>query len=339
MRIVHFSDLHIGQDIANYVSPRIDGFAAAEYESLRQLTIAGNRRAVSSRATVPLAGTPVCVVSGDLSARGDPQELTNAFTFLMSELVGAFGAEPVGLHYKDRSLNLILGNHDIWGGQSSLLAWFRSDAKKQKAAALFNNHDGMFPWKIHAKRPQDYFDVGTLRIRGYMLDSTLPGLGNVFARGRVSQSNLDRLRECVLKDEVVDKDASNIEQCLRILVMHHPVETAKRYWINMILENASAVKRTLLELKFGLVLTGHIHERDIREISPGLFQCTSGSSSQTERERRSELSFFGYEVTAGGSMGSNYCTVTVTPFVRAGFQGVPFMPQVAKTLNVSVVAV
>lgn len=281
LRIVHISDLHVGQKFVENVPPiLIHGFSATSRFSMERLEehASFNNNSGGTNCAV------CCIVSGDLTAFGDGQEFENAITYLGQ----GHGARGLGLKYHSpKRWDGVLGNHDIWGGGSSLTAWFCSHPKKEYA----ERHSGL---KANVRRgefdfglgPESYIDVNRLRVRFYFLDSTLPGWNNIFARGRVNEAHLKDLETLVVSDQEGDRSSLNeVEYCLRIAVLHHPLS---RPWNGSllqttVLENGPKVLEFLERLNFGLVLCGHEHEFSECQLGPSgiFFEMTAGTALQT----------------------------------------------------------
>lgn len=222
LQIVHITDLHVGKRFVDYRAPRIRGFSAVDISVMQALAAA----APSARPVAP-SDARCCIVSGDLTAYGSGQEFANAETYISATVV--HGGVSTGLEYGvDDAWDGVLGNHDIWGGRLSLVAWYAAVPKKEAAEQAIRLTTGVRRGRFGAGR-QEYIDIGCLRVRFYMLDSTLPGWRNVFARGRVSLTDLESLKACVAEDEAVDKRSgisSGIKEVLRIAVLHHPSRAA-----------------------------------------------------------------------------------------------------------------
>ncbi|MDN3514902.1 MAG: metallophosphoesterase [Candidatus Brocadia sp.] len=323
LRIVHLSDLHISEEPTNYIPSRIAGLAGSEVDALKRLKKAANKKKQSHK-LIPPSNSAQCVVSGDLSATGKPAEFSNALTFLQQQLIIAGGQLNVGLSYGIRNFHAVLGNHDIWGSRSSLLAWYLPNKKKEKALHSLGISSHPRCWKVF-KKQSDYACVGRFIARLYLLDSTLPGLRNVIARGRVDQRQLDTLSEMVAKDEMKDSK-SNYKCCLRIAVLHHPISPIERHKFKMFLENQLELETKLKDLKFGMVLCGHEHKCKISPLSSsGIYQCMSGSATQTTRERK-DNSFYVYDIEDDSNCPNPEAIVRITRYERVGTQGVEFSP-------------
>jgi hypothetical protein len=103
----------------------------------------------------------------------------------------------------------------------------------------------------------------------YILDSTYPGLMNIFARGKVGSAQLDQPRHYVREDEKADAQ-DEVKRCLRIAALHHPVDSPRPRHLTMLLEDSADVKGALQDLLFGLVLCGHEHVCDASPLGKGL---------------------------------------------------------------------
>jgi len=311
-RILHLSDLHLTGNVVFYVPPAISGFAAAEIDALQQLeTVAG---------VTVMQPNVHCLVSGDLSAKGEAAELTVALTYLQQKLQLTRGM-ACGLGYKDGSFDTVLGNHDVWGGQSSLMSWFASYRKKQQALQFINSK---FPVRWQCSNGSTYHDVGRIRVRTYLLDSTLPGLRNLFARGRIPQNQLDDLARMVKLDAQTDRN-DRIENCLRIAVFHHPIHSIEGHRITMILERSKEVLLRLQKCGFGMVLCGHEHKQSIDRLAqaPAFFQCIGGSATQTVKSRDPNY-FVVYNIQDDASQPNPTCRVVAEIYERSGVKGSKF---------------
>jgi 3',5'-cyclic AMP phosphodiesterase CpdA len=324
LRIVHLSDLHISTDPVDYEAPFFSGLEGVEIDSYFSLAQTASNHEMAQIPPQPEATH--CIVSGDLSASGRNDELGNALTFIESKVIFSTAVPAVGLEYDRSHSHMILGNHDIWGGKSPLLAWYRSKDKKNKAAhVIWRSYPTS--WDVGAQTT--FADTDGLRVRVYLLDSTWPGVRNVFARGRVDQAQLDKLKNIVLEDERVDRDTQAVKSCLRIAVLHHPIYTYNKHWFTMLLERAQAVQATLEELSFGLVLCGHEHLCDYRELattrvpSAKLWQCLSGTATQITNQR-DKNEFLVYDISSPSTDSYSSCTVVVRRFTRPGIQRAEF---------------
>ncbi|MFO0795828.1 MAG: metallophosphoesterase [Candidatus Brocadiaceae bacterium] len=173
LRIVHLSDLHISEDPVHYIPPRISGLAESEVDALCILRDAASMKK-QARKLIPPPKSAQCVVSGDLSATGKPAEISNALTFLQQQLIIAGGQLYVGLRYGIRNFHAVLGNHDIWGGRPSLLAWILPNKKKAKALHYLGVSSRPRRWKVKVlKQDSDFVSVGRFVVRLYLLDSHL----------------------------------------------------------------------------------------------------------------------------------------------------------------------
>lgn len=314
-RILHLSDLHISNNIAAYVAPHLSGLAGAERRSLEQLEFAA--------AQTKLGPDVHCLVSGDLSAKGEGGQLTLALTYLQQRLQITM-RDSSGLGYRPGSLDAVPGNHDVWGGQSPLLCWYASEDKKLQALYFLNIR---FPGRWSCSNGSTYIDVGRIRVRAYLLDSTLPGLLNLFARGRISQEELDRLDEMVEQDANYDR-GHQVKSCLRIAVLHHPIRSPEGHYIQMILENETEVLRSLRRHEFGMVLCGHEHVQSINMLpTPNwtMYQCIAGSATQTTRSH-SPNSFVVYDFQDDATRPMPTCAVTASVYTRSGDPDAQFTP-------------
>jgi hypothetical protein len=283
LTVVHITDLHVGTRFAEYVPPRIAGFSAVPISTMKELAN------IAARGSKSVSRGPCCcIVSGDLTAFGGEQEFVNAATYISASIV--YRQKSVGLGYglfgAGALWDGVLGNHDIWGGRTSFVAWYSAFKKKRQAEIAAKLSVGVRCGQFDfGSGLQNHIDIGSLRVRFYMLDSTLPGWRNVFARGRVSLNDLRTLEECVHTDEEVDKQTANIGAVLRIAVLHH---TVTRPWSGgllntMVLENADDVRETLARCNFGLVLCGHDHEFSFDALDKDLYEVNAGTALQAIR--------------------------------------------------------
>ena len=303
IRIVHLSDLHMGNRILEYSPPLFDGVAATDEDALTQLSLLANR---NSNMPDPL----VCVVSGDLSAVGGEGAIRAALDYCVRTVTLKLHSKPIGLEYGDASVNAIPGNHDIWGGSYPPLAWvkFKSRAFVRKMLNLENPPER---WTLSGG---PFCDVGSLRVRGYLLDSTTASLWNVLARGRISSTGqLKPLQEKVELDEVEDRKAG-IQKVLRIAVMHHPIYN-KYHIVQMIMDNAGEVHELLHSLQFGLVLCGHEHVFDVHPLGQDMFQLNAGSACQISGNPADTNSFALIEIDDLGSR-PNHCRASISQCMR-----------------------
>ena len=329
----------MGAELANYLPPRISGYAGAEVDSLREFAKSARRSRLGKGVPAPLESRPVCMISGDLSATGDGIELQNAFNFVQDALRFVFRGDKVGLRYKTTNLNIVMGNHDIWGGQSALRAWIASERKHARASALLGNLRPVDRWSVQVNgRKTDYVDLEPLRIRTYLLDSTKPGLMNVLARGRVPSASLDELQGMLEHDRAVDAAAPRISHVLRVAMLHHPVEF-ERHRMKMLLENRNEVRDLLNRWNFGLILAGHEHEMDLRGIkgTSGLYQCIAGTPTQTQRDRALIQNTFVVLDVYEGNLSTDTCEIAAYAFERPAFQGTHFQRRPLSVLRPRVV--
>jgi 3',5'-cyclic AMP phosphodiesterase CpdA len=332
IRIIHLSDLHVSTDPLNYKAPFFSGLEGVEVDSYFCLAEAANFSKTSNLAPPPNAVH--CIISGDLSASGRSDELRTALNLIRSKVLFNDDTPLVGLEYDKDHYHMVLGNHDIWGGKSPLLAWFGAKAKKHKAQQV-KWQPCPTGWRTGDE--STFVDTGGLRVRVYLLDSTLPGLRNTFARGRIDQAQLEKLHQLVLEDEKIDEKSKRIKACLRIAVLHHPIHAPSRYIIKMLLERAEQVQAVLDDLSFGLVLCGHEHICELRELSPGLWQAISGTATQTTKDRNSH-EFLVYDIIYQTLNRSPSCSILVRKFTRPGTQRSQFTAQPGSSINPKVVS-
>jgi 3',5'-cyclic AMP phosphodiesterase CpdA len=317
IRLVHLSDLHLGCDQLDYGSPFASSLAGVETDALARLSRTAAHPVMARRKPTP-EGTH-CVVSGDLSARGCPAELRDGLTYVHQALVPSTKASPVGLNYGEGRASITLGNHDVWRGRHPFSVWVGAGTGARLAQRMVA---GGFPerWRYRSRRQQgtaEFADAGALRVRVYLLDSTLPGFRNVFARGRVSARQLDELEAMIAADAKVDVEST--AQCLRVVLLHHPLCPPNGHRLQMVLEDSDHVRRCLETLRVGMVLCGHEHLCDVRELVPGMWQCVSGSATQTTRAREHN-EFLTYDIDAPNER----CVVTVRRYRRSCEQGSDF---------------
>jgi hypothetical protein len=324
LRLLHCSDLHIAEDLADSRQSFFKGLSSADFDSLSALEAAANKRALGAEVPEPLPDSPVCMISGDLSAAGAVAEITNAVGFVRCKVYQTCNL-GAGLEYGDTNVNMVLGNHDVWGGQSALLAWLGADEKRRRAAGLLGGFPRTARWVL-GSNALDTVDVGSLRVRGYLLDSTRPGFLNVFARGRVPHRALEELERAVREDE--ESDASEgVSRVLRVAMLHHPLDGNERGFFKF-LENRVQVLAMLEQLGFGLVLCGHEHKKGIVPIErPNggiLYQCVAGTASQVLRKRgRLENTFLVLDVFEGNQSRAR-CEIRVKEYTKSDHQGARF---------------
>ncbi len=278
LRFVHVSDLHIGRHrlrLRRLIPFLSHGLSAADPQVLQQLAVE-TAYSVQSHQT---PGMVHCVASGDLSSLGGEDEIRDALAFLQRQLVRVHA----GLGYRPPGLSShVLGNHDVWGG-GLLRGTLRSSKARAETQLRSRDHPRTLLGDAF------YADVGALRVRIYLADSTKAGLGNFFAAGKVSHNELETLRHCVRSDERTDRE-SGAAVCLRVLVMHHPLSLKPGPVGDMALENAQNVGDLLEELGFGLIFCGHDHEQAIMQLGRwDMVECIAGSASQSGSRRNTYL--------------------------------------------------
>jgi hypothetical protein len=256
---VQVSDCHIGRFLANRDYPVAidaafgDGSAQpshdvdlckafiAALDDVRQITGLGEK------ATIPV------VMSGDLTASGDPTEFAVAHSFFRShwrlrrEDVSP-SQQAAGLSADESVLAAVPGNHDNWYGRG----WAQSPSYNKH---LYPNHFEPTPWnKIW---PSQH---GTLRLYLVGLDSNsgLPPGSNRLAKGAIDPTQLATLAAPPPPDP--DPDVVTF----KAIVMHHsPAYIAPRRKFHALeLQNAS--REALLDAAaangYAAVLTGHTHD-------------------------------------------------------------------------------
>jgi len=322
VRLIHLSDLHIPESIESDNQSNISGCETSDPDALEQLEHTAKYSEPSS-----VYDMTHCLVSGDISATGKKNGLLAALGFLQNGIKFKSREHLVGLGYlKEQGLlSNVPGNHDIWGGQSPVMAWYMPNRKKQDALEIIGKN---YPrnWKTSFMTDSYYIDVGQFRIRTYLLNSTFPGLNNLFAKGRVPQKQLDDLDEMVEDDAAQDR--TDTKKCLRIAVLHHPIHSISGHWYTrykMLLENPNFVCRSLIKRGFGVVLCGHEHIYNISELyaKNKLVQCLSGSATQTTKSGGSNA-FYIYEITDVGTKDNPDCLITPVLYERSGKKGEEF---------------
>jgi len=281
LKIIHISDLHIGSKFRAYKPSIISGFSEGAEESMEALANAAGRADATSEAN---RDSQYCIVSGDLTAFGHQQDFSNALAYIKQSIV--IQTKNIGLKYEPNTWVGVYGNHDIWGGRTSLVAWYPAQHKKLIAKQETGWHEPVRRGEFKFGQDfREFIDADCIRIRFYLVDSTLPGWRNVFARGRVSSKALEELQTIVEHDQTEDKKCDEVNYVLRIAVLHHPVSFRWSGAIleSMVLENGPKVLEELDNAGFGLVLCGHEHSFAYDGLMNDMYELTAGTALQLLR--------------------------------------------------------
>lgn len=352
LRLIHLSDLHLGDNTFSEVAPIHKGYEYADSTSMRAVAQgAAYGTGCSTLKEEDDTSDPAvhCVVSGDLTADGSHLQLQEALRF-----IGTVGSTYVPKQGKPKTLALqyaylrrtvILGNHDLWGGRHPLpwdlflLLSEKPTKRAEEARKSFRGSDMVefdreykedYPHK--AKYPMEsvfpaqarrtytsFFDVGDIRIRLYLLDTMESQYLNAFARGHVSQTQWDALKTLLEKHAKEDKnDLERVKYTLRIAVTHHPVIYSGRdYPLRPVLACGKRAAEKLIDHGFSVVLSGHEHGPRHAEMG-GLHQFVCGSSTQASRRKGSKRLNVILTYTLDGSVtvknGSASCSLKISQF-------------------------
>lgn len=249
--VIHISDLHFGQILANNQFPFIGGWAAHDFRVCRDLPLAMEY----IRATlleIPDEDELRLVASGDLTATGTHQEFVVAHSFLRSRLRlrRTPPGRSTGLALTDEQIAAVPGNHDHWDGK-------RLPRPIAYTKAIFPRYFRQTPWpKVWPSRS------GGLELEIYGIDSN-SGFENkrtnFRAKGEFSNGELQILEQ-LLKDSDQRHTPHGVSR-VRALVTHHSLTYTGRVPYIMALEDSS--RDRLLEIaaqyKIGAILTGHTH--------------------------------------------------------------------------------
>jgi 3',5'-cyclic AMP phosphodiesterase CpdA len=286
LRILHLSDLHLGNESARFLDPKI----RLDSKAPRYADIA-----FDALETWPDKLPPdVIVVSGDSTIKGREDgliELADRLEKLRKTLPGATPERIV----------VVPGNHDVLWERDGKLAAAKRYESFQKYTRTFTT-----PWldEVHAPEAEHrpYFFSSERGLLVYALDSTtlsgrlaeqsddqrawLAEIKGAFAknkkvRGRPARDELDTfVRSLSLHDgaaigsgqlRVMSRNLESLKKqhgeafkrAFKVAVLHHHICTITTAAIEMktfeLIVDAAVLKRALVEFGFELVLHGHKH--------------------------------------------------------------------------------
>lgn len=243
VEIIHISDIHLGQRNLNWAQRAIK-MHKAQSEAYQAL-----RRAVGGMLARQTPET-IAILSGDFTIIGGIEEIGDA----LDEWNTLTGGQKTW----------VLGNHDFWNGNVLSTVAHHQTVHCQVRAAY---------WPPGRVTP---LTDGEMRVSIYELDTTpqegLLGLyNNVIAKGELSKTQIDELREQILANGTWNDGPD-----LVLAIMHHPLRKGFR--------DPLRVLAWLRELPWPMVMimAGHTHLWTYT--APGPIQATCGSSTFESRD-------------------------------------------------------
>lgn len=275
LAFIHISDCHFGAKLANRDQPLLADTSLAggagqpchDIDLCKSLLLAIEDVRllchVDDDAIVPV------VVSGDLTASGEPSELAAAHSFLRSlwrvrrEAKICPLDESVGLQLPPEALAVVPGNHDQWDGHS----FYSSPA--YNPSRLYPEHFRELPW-----RKTWVSKHGLIHLDLYGLDSNsgLPTSSNRSARGAIDPSQLSWLKADLQNTRHTHMLPGS--KLVKAIALHHSLEYTNTSAFSRFLDETISW-HPLLELDptsrndlrqiaadndCAVILTGHTHD-------------------------------------------------------------------------------
>ena len=242
LTLIHISDLHFGYPTAEdgALPPAcwkrhfkvFDGLLGHHFAALEHLTQSVNVLRAQG-------GTPLLVVTGDLTACGKAEEFDRARSFLKSYY--DLGGPLYGLNEQDVFTRTIPGNHDHWPGTGEI--------KGQRIKA-FDETFGAYPLPIFERQLS-----GGLVFQLFAINSDADvdpfGRHRRWARGNFV-SQLTALET----DPRVSEPTGNE---IRVLLVHHSLAHTA-YPLGICRESRRQLQAWIERAGISVVLTGHLHE-------------------------------------------------------------------------------
>lgn len=245
MRIVHFSDLHIGcmpRSISGFGGKRVLGILNYVIRRWHQVRGEFLRRAITE---IHRLRPEWVVCSGDLTNVGNPEEFERALRLL----------QPIRDAYRDRFI-YVPGNHD---------AYVDSPASRQALAEAFQELNN---GRWHLEELPLHFVTGGLPI--ILLNEALP-TSCLSSTGVLSPTACARLTEYV-----ADQDSETMKP---LLIGHFPARDShgQRLSARRRLTGDDRLARWLQEGRISAHMCGHIHRPFLREEPGGGLEICAGS--------------------------------------------------------------
>ena len=258
---VHVSDLHIGHFLPDgdaplptfaHVHSWFDGQFGHDQRALAQLDRFWRRQGLPARANL--------IVTGDLTAFGDPAQFGNADLFLRQR---SPRLRRIGLGVGDWTERAVAGNHDQWPGPLIL-----GPASGALAALLPS-----FPRQVRLAIGSPPIAVRLLRMDTDALTSPF-GSDRVLARGRF----VDQI--ATLES---DLPPGNPDREVRVLLMHHSI-SFRGYVCGI---SGTSKRRLIAFLRsrdVRVVSSGHTHRPNIETLDhlglPDVLEACCGTTTQ-----------------------------------------------------------
>jgi len=284
LRLIHVSDLHFGDTLypqkgilhttspANIIGGTFHGDRIHDFSAAEALSNSVRSHLLTTSSAIAIVAT------GDLTTFGTHSAFSVAFTYLRSQHSGAHGRS---IGFGSRSLPVVPGNHDIWGGGliggASTRAFFEAFFRKPAPLGVYPD-SRQFPFRLELiSAPLVYlYGLDSSRV-----DKHQPTTKNVrnrvrqaFAEGFVNKQQMVALHKLI--------SAEPRKPALRIAAIHHPPLEPPPTLIPLgKLINHRELIGTLAARGFKAVLCGHIHRRLIEELkSPKMTILSVGTATQ-----------------------------------------------------------
>ena len=226
--LVHLSDMHIGDIVDNSTFKGDEGFFAHDIALCTNL---GSALEDVYRITKLDQKKPFHVAfSGDLTAKGSPNEFDMGHTFFLSRWnLDAFHDRVAGLRLSPGRLCSVAGNHDHWNGGGQWYRFFRPPAYNK----TIYDHD--FPaspafWPIASTEEGLQLVLVGLDSNAGLADKNT----NLRARGRFDSKELKRLKE-ILKAWKEKPLTGKSRRRVTALMTHHCIspQRERARWHNL----------------------------------------------------------------------------------------------------------
>ncbi|HVJ89672.1 MAG TPA: metallophosphoesterase [Labilithrix sp.] len=281
MRVAHFSDLHLlvldGVSRRRFLNKRITGLVNLRLKREHKHR-PGHLRAVARE--VARVKVDHVVITGDLTNLALDEEFDAVRSLIETEL---------GLDAKH--VTIVPGNHDLYT---------RGAMSSQRFTRFFAPYLGSDLPELGTDISLGRFPIvklrGPLAIIG--MSSAVPRLPLV-ASGELGERQLLALARILAHDEVRRRTP--------ILALHHPMHNPPsrlKTWARGLLD-AGALESTLADLRRGLLLHGHLHERIQRAVptKAGQLLSVGATSASLHHDDRSRMAGFNvYEFDDSGEL-------------------------------------
>ncbi len=246
MRLVHFSDIHVGdfpRRMSSFFDKRLLGTLNFYLRRQHKMRPEFLTRAINK---IKLLCPEWIICTGDLSCVGTPEELARAMELL----------EPLRKKFADRFI-YVPGNHDFY---------VRNRHCEKALQDVFYELNG-HRWHL-SELPQK-FDLHGLKL---LIVNECCATNWFLSTGRITATARDRLREWL--------DAPRAEREKRILIGHFPLRDEQGRvlnWRRCLSGEEDVLHSALREGRIDISLCGHIHEPFIRQEASGAYEVCAGS--------------------------------------------------------------